>query len=379
MMEVSLDECERCQDLTKQLLADTLHDCEELNLDTTCDGGHAKLDKKRWKRLQSQRDVTVYADRNTDSAWLPVMQRDDWENPIAVTGVGRMEYSLDDVLLSLLTPNSASQRLRCFLMDRQPDKNCQLIPIVVPSQETPLQSLAITRFVNVQNWPFAIIQGPKEMVVVFGTGKITAMNGKRCGYEVMQSITLRDQTQQAPMSRSRALQARVFWEQPDGSVGVYVKLVVDAKYRFSDSFKQLMLCRLVVDFWKYVPRSLETKKLWWCVKNKKELVPNLRMYVAPKDVEKSNSCKMKELRSQSKPTARSRCEFCATELCGKSKCRVSCQLTMYLSSDTGFLEQTLRLCLRCTAFVRSRNSHTIARAVLNDLKQSSFGSAPSFT
>ncbi|CEG38512.1 uncharacterized protein PHALS_08581 [Plasmopara halstedii] len=375
MIELSPDECERCQDLTKKLLAITLQDCEELGLDTTCDGAHAKLDKRRWKKLQSQRDVTVYADRNADSAWLPVMRQNDWESPIAVIGVGRMECSLEDVLFSLLTPNSASQRLRSFLMNRRPDKNCQLVPIVSPTQEAPLQSLAISRFVNVQNWPFTIFQSPKEMVVVFATGEITALNGKRCGYEMVQSVTLQSQSQRAQMPQSRALQARIFWEQPDGSIGVYNKFVVDAKYRLSDSVKQLMLCRVVMGFWKYVPRSLETKKLWWCVKNKKELINNLRTYSISKD-EESKSCEKKVQISDDKPHARNRCEFCETGLCGGSKCRVSCQFTMYLSSDTGFLEQTLMLCLRCAAFVRSQNSGAIARATLEDLEQSSFGSAP---
>ncbi|ETI40820.1 hypothetical protein L915_13521 [Phytophthora nicotianae] len=375
-MELSPEDCKRCQDLTKQLLSTTLQDCEELGLTTTCDGAHANLDKKRWKKLQSQQDVTIYADRTANSAWLPVMSRNDWEYPVAVTAVGRMECSLDDVLFALMTPNTASQRLRSFLMDRRPEKNCQLTPIVTPTEESPFQFLAVSRFVNVHSWPFTMFKSPREMVLTLATGKITALDRKRCGYELAQSVPLRSQGTRAPMPQLRAVQARIFWEQPDGSIGVYSKLIVDAKYRLSDSVKQQMLCRAVLGFWKFVPRSLETKKLWWCVKNKKALMHKLRAY---SHSEETVECELKPLTPRSKQIVANQCEFCDTWLCGGSKCRVSCQLKMVLSSETGFLEQTLALCPRCAAFVRSRDSAAIARAALLEMEQSSFGSASSFT
>ncbi|KAG7388126.1 hypothetical protein PHYPSEUDO_013086 [Phytophthora pseudosyringae] len=372
-MELAPEDCERCRDLTKRLLDKTLQDCQALGLEATCD--HANLDKKRWKKLQSHTDVTIYADRSANSAWLPVMRRDEWECPVAVTALGRMECSLDDLLLALMTPNTASQRLRSFLMDRRPEKNCQLAPIVTPTQESPFHFLAASRFVNTQNWPFTMFKSPREMVLTFGTGEITSPNGKRCGYEVVQSISLRNHSRHASMPRSQALQARLFWGQPDGSIAVYNKLVVDAKSRLSDSVKQLTLCRAVLGFWKLVPRSLETKKLWWCVKNKTTLMHNLvRSHSQSEAAEESAGCAVKRPH-----TVANQCEFCETRLCGGSKCRTSCQLKMVLSSDNGFLEQTLTLCLRCAAFVRSRNAADIARAQLLEMHQSSFGSASSFT
>ncbi|KAF4135148.1 hypothetical protein GN958_ATG15642 [Phytophthora infestans] len=378
-MELSPEDCEHCQDLTKLLLSKTLQDCEELGLETTCGGAHANLDKKRWKKLQSQRDVTIYADRNAHSAWLPMMRQEDWEYPVAVTAVGRMECSVDDVLFALMTPNTASQRLRSFLMDRRPEKNCQLTPIVTPTQEEPFQFLAVSRFVNVHSWPFTMFKGPRQMVLTIATGKLIALNGKRCAYEMAQSISLRSQGQHTPMPQLRAVQARIFWEQPDGSIAVYNKLIVDAKYRLSDSVKQLMLCRAVLGFWKYVPRSLETKKLWWCVKNKKALTHELRTYSRSEKYEGSASCEITTLKPQSKQTVTNQCEFCDTWLCGGSKSRTPCHLKMVLSCETGFLEQTLMLCPPCAAFVRSRSSAAIARAALLEVEQSSFGSASSFT
>ncbi|TDH72761.1 hypothetical protein CCR75_000743 [Bremia lactucae] len=377
-MELSLDESNRCQEVTTQLLTRTLNDCEKLGLETTCHGAHAHLDKKRWKKLQSQKDVTIYADRSATSAWLPIMRREEWKCPVAVTAVGRMECSLDDVLFSLMVPNSASQRLRSFLMDRRPERNCQLVPLVTPTPERPFEFLAISRFVNAQysEWPL-IFQTMKEMVVVIATGKINAMHGKRCGYELVQSISL---NHASSMPRARVVQTRVFWEQSDGSIAIYTKLIVDAKHRIADSVTQLLMGRELLGFWKYVPRSLETKKLWWCVKNKKALIHTLRTFSVSYDNDESMICKLRPKTLPSKKAvARRQCEFCDTRLCHGSKCRVTCHLTMVLSSDTGFLEQTLVVCLRCAAFVRSRNSGAIARSLLDDLEQTSFRSALSYT
>ncbi|KAL3672691.1 hypothetical protein V7S43_001985 [Phytophthora oleae] len=370
-MDLSPEDCKRCQDLTKQLLEKTLHDCEELELNTTFDGAHANLDKKRWKKLQTQENVTIYADRTANSAWLPVMNRDEWEYPVAVTAVGRMECSLDDLLFALMTPTTASQRLRSFLMDRRPEKNCQLVSIVTPTQDSPFQFLAVSRFVCTQNWPFTMFKGPREMLLAIGTGKVTTASGKQYGYEMTQSVSVCSHSQHPPMPRSRALQARIFWGKSDGSIAVYNKLIVDAKNRLSDSVKQLMLCRAVLGFWKFVPRSLETKKLWWCLKNKKTLILSHQM-------EESTGCTVKSQKPH-KQSVSNQCEFCQTFLCGGSKCRTSCQLKLVLSSETGFLEQRLTLCPRCATFVRSRDSTEIARAALVEMEQSSFGSVSSFT
>ncbi|OWZ05225.1 hypothetical protein PHMEG_00022726 [Phytophthora megakarya] len=384
-MELSPDDCERCQSLNKQLLEKALNDCDELGLDSTCDGAHANLDKKRWKKVHSHSDFTVYSDRNAHSAWLPVMRRDDWEYPVAVTAVGRMDCSVDDLLFALVIPNTSTQKLRSFLMDRRPEKNCQLIPIVTPTQESPFQYLAVTRFVTTQNWPFAMFKGPREMILILATGEFNTTEGKRVGYEMAQSVPLGHQGKRDPLPRSHALQARIFWEQPDGSVAVYNKLIIDSKNRLSDSMKQSMLSRTVLGFWKFVPRFLETKKLWWCVKNKNTLIHEFQKHYQSEDTTESSGCEVKSMKSQNKQTVQNKqivskqCEFCETRLGGGSKCRVSSQLKMILSSETGFLEQTLTLCPHCAVFVRNRKSADIARAELVEMEQTSFGSAASFT
>ncbi|KAF1784184.1 hypothetical protein GQ600_1570 [Phytophthora cactorum] len=120
MLELSAEDREHCQDVTTQLLDRTLFECEELDLDTTNSNCHARLDNKRWKKLQSHPSVTLYADRRPNAAWLPVMHREDWEHPISVMAVGEMNCSVDDVLLALMTPDVATQRMRSVLRGRLP-------------------------------------------------------------------------------------------------------------------------------------------------------------------------------------------------------------------------------------------------------------------
>ncbi|GMF17193.1 unnamed protein product [Phytophthora lilii] len=189
-MELSLEDQELCRDLTMQLLDRTLYDCEELGLGTTHTGGHADLNGRRWKKLQSHPDVTLYADRSPGSAWLPVMNRGDWEQPVALVTVGHVNCSLDDLLLALLSPNVATIRLRGVLMGRRPETNLKLVPIVRPSIASPFEFLGVAQFVNTQHWPLTMFVGPREMVLALATGEVITANGRRFGYEIILSVPL---------------------------------------------------------------------------------------------------------------------------------------------------------------------------------------------
>ncbi|GMF17194.1 unnamed protein product [Phytophthora lilii] len=370
-MELSPEDEEQCQNLTAQLLEETLHDFEEMNVNTADPDSHSCLKKTRWKKLKSNPEVTVYSDRKANSAWLSVMRPDDWEYPIAVTALGRMKYSVDDVLLALFTPNIAAQRLRSFLVNRRPEKNCRFVRIVGSTQTTPFQLLVVTRFVITQSWPFTMFKSPQEMVLACASGVVTSASGKRYGYEMVQSIPLHfKNSDNKSLPRTQVIQSKLFCEQPDGSVFVFNRMVVDAKTRLS-SLKQNMLCRASMSFWKFVPRSLETKKLWWCVRNKGTLIRGL----PPSHEEpcESVSCASNETEENS------RCEFCEAWLCGGFKCHKSRQLKMFLSSETGIYKQILTLCARCVEFVQSRDAADVARAELAEVQPTSYGSAASFT
>ncbi|KAG7388127.1 hypothetical protein PHYPSEUDO_013087 [Phytophthora pseudosyringae] len=371
-MELSVQDQESCRDLTMQLLDRTLYDCEELGLGTTHAGSHADLSPTRWKTLQSHLDVTLYADRTPNSAWLPGMTRGDWEQPVAVVTVGQLKCSLDDVLLALLTPTVATIRLRGVLMGRQPDKDLQLVPIVKSTEASPFQFLGVLQFVNTQHWPLTMFVDPREMVLTLATGEVVTANGRRFGYEILLSVPVghnKDSTKR-PLARTQMLETRVFWEQPDGSVGIYSKLIVDIRNRLPESIKQGMLCRGVIRFWKFIPRCIETKKLRWCFKYKKALLRDLQSQ--PQVMGGPASCggcgAMTSKSASAKPSKRdeNRCRLCDAWLCWKSSCRASCQVTAMVREGSTFCEKEVALCPRCIIFAENQSAATIARSELVD-------------
>ncbi|OWZ10967.1 hypothetical protein PHMEG_00016083, partial [Phytophthora megakarya] len=371
MLELSPQDREYCQDVTTQLLDRTLFECEEIDLDTTQSSCHARLDNKRWKKLQTHPSVTLYADRSPNAAWLPVMHREDWEHPIAVVAVGEMNCSVDDVLLALVTPDVATQRMRSVLRGRRPEINCRHKTIVKPTAAAPYQYLAVSRFVNTHHWPFTMFMGPRELVVACATGEVNSANNNRCGYEIIQSVALRDTyAQSSSLPRTQMIQARIFWEKPDGSVVMYSKFVVEAKNHLPDSVKQGTLCRAVMDFWKFIPRSMDLKKLRWCIKNRKSLVQEFQCSI---QLLGCAGCGVITQKSQSANSGNSenvpgkKCELCNLWLCGASYCRTSCQLKMVCCSETKMYEQTLMVCPRCISFVRSQSAINVARSELAEM------------
>ncbi|RLN02080.1 hypothetical protein BBO99_00002779 [Phytophthora kernoviae] len=265
----------------------------------------------------------MYADRTPDAAWIPAFRRDEWLYPISVVGVGRIQCSLNDMLLSVLTPGIAAQRLRSVLMERRAEEDSEYIPIVMPTQATPFRIIGLTRFVFTQQWPIAILVGPREFVLACATGEVTTENGERVGYEMLQSVSRQSQiANSTAMARSQIIQARVFWEQPDGSVLVYNKVIVDAKNRVPDTLKQRMLCHSLQSFWKFVPRSVENKKLQWCLKHKKTLIHELQPWSQGmiRDSLSCAGCGLVAPRPQTKKVSTNQCELCDAWLCSDALC-----------------------------------------------------------
>ncbi|KAE8913655.1 hypothetical protein PF002_g6310 [Phytophthora fragariae] len=363
LMELSLQDQEYCRDLTTQLLDRSLYECEELGLSTSQSGTHADLNSRRWKKLQSHPDVTLYADRSPGSNWLPVMNRGDWEQPIAVTSFGEIKCSLDDLLLALVSPNMATIKLRGVLMGRRPEANLKLMPIVTPTQASPFEFLGVAQFVNTQHWPLTMFVDPREMVLVLATGEVVTANGRRFGYEIILSVPLL----KSAMTRTQVVETRVFWEQNDGSVGMYSKLIVDIRTRLPESVKQAMLCRGVMRFWKFIPRSVETKNLRWCLKRRKALVRDIRPPYQVTGPVRCGGCSFSTLKPQDGSSRRrnqNRCELCEVWLCSKSSCRSACQMTAVVRDEANICQKDIAVCPRCRAFVRSQSAANIARSEL---------------
>uniref|UniRef100_M4BJY4 Uncharacterized protein n=1 Tax=Hyaloperonospora arabidopsidis (strain Emoy2) TaxID=559515 RepID=M4BJY4_HYAAE len=370
-MELTPQDQEDCRDLTMQLLDRTLYDCEELGLGTTHTGSHADLDSRRWKKLQSNVDVTVYADRTPSGAWLPVMNRGDWEQPVAVVTVGHLNRSLDDLLLAFLTPTVATIRLRGLLMGRRPEQDIELVPIVSSTEASPFQFLGVLRFVNTQHWPLTMFVGPREMVLTLATGEVVTANGRRFGYEIVLSVPVYRKT---AIARTQVLETRVFWEQPNGTVGMYSKLIVDIRNRLPESVKLGMLCRGVMRFWKFIPRCIETKKLRWCLKYKRVLFHDLQqsqLQVMGGGLASCGGCGANTLTLVDVGTRKmdeNRCGLCDVWLCWKSYCRAACQVMAVVSEGSSICEKELALCPRCILFARNVSAVSVARSELFDVR-----------
>ncbi|KAJ8577022.1 hypothetical protein ON010_g2186 [Phytophthora cinnamomi] len=376
MLDLSPEDQEYCRDVTTHLLDRTLYECEELGLDAAPNAKLARLDNRRWKKLQSHLNTTLYADRSPNAAWSPTMHREDWEHPVAVVGIGVFECSLDDMLLALVTPDVETQKMRSVVMGRRAEAHCHHQTIVRPTQAKPFHLLAVSRFVNTQHWPYTMFLGPRETVLAFATGEVVSSNGKRIGYEIIQSVSL-EQTypRSASLPRSHMIKARVFWEQPDGSVGIYSKLVVDVKSHLPDSVKLGTVCRAAMCLWKFVPRSIEIKKLRWCLKNRKVMTRELQ-----RDSRRLGCAACGVITQQSQAvnkggakndSPRNRCEFCEAWLCGMAYCRASCQIKMINCSETKIYEQAVLVCPRCILFVRSMPASGIVRSELLEAQKHS--------
>jgi hypothetical protein len=358
-MELSARDQEHCRDLTMQLLDRTLYDCDELGLGTTHTGTHADLSSRRWKKLQSHVDVTLYADRTPNATWLPVMNRGDWEQPVGVVTVGQVSGSVDDLLLALLSPSVATIRLRSVLMGRRPEKDLELTTIVQPTSTHPFQSLAVARFVNTQHWPLTVFVGPREMVLALATGEVVTANGRRFGYEMILSVPLC----RSSLTRTQVVETRLFWQQADGCVGMYSKVIVDIRKRLPESAKQAMLCRSAMRLWKFIPRCVETKKLRWCLKNKKALARDLHRRP---QVTGSISCGGCGFPNNPRNRSGTRCELCDVWLCWLYSCRTACQVTTALSDGANIFAKELALCPRCITLSRALHAADVARAELSE-------------
>ncbi|GMF27550.1 unnamed protein product [Phytophthora fragariaefolia] len=369
MLDLSPQDKEYCRDVTTQLLDRTLYECEELGLDTAPNASMARLDSRQWKRLQTHPNTTLYADRNPKAAWSPTMHREDWGHPIAVVAVGEFQCSVDDMLLALVTPDVATQRQRTVLMGQRAMTQCHHQTIVKPTQAKPFHLLTVCRYVVTQHWPHTMFVGPREMLLAFATGDVISSSGKRFGYEITQSVSLKQTyPRSASLPRTQMIKACIFWEQPDGSVGIYKKLVVDAKSHLPDTVKLGTLCRETRCLWKFVPRSIEIKKLRWCMKNRKVVVRELQRQTLMRGcagcgiiTQKSQSVNMRGLNSMS---SHNLCEFCEAWLCGMSYCRVNCQIKMVNCSETNMYEMTVMVCPRCISFVRSIPAIDMTRSEL---------------
>ncbi|KAJ8533485.1 hypothetical protein ON010_g13768 [Phytophthora cinnamomi] len=269
-VELSTQDQELCQDRTLQVLDRALHDYEASALWALgTNNNHDGLDQRGWKKLRSQTDVSLYADHSTsDPAWMSAMRGDEWKHPIAVVAVGHMSCSLDDLLFGMTASNPAETKLRAVLLDTEvASEDVDVAAFATPTQEEPFRFMGVMRYVTT----VSKFRRPREFVLACARGDVTAASGERLGYEINQSVALEQWPARESLCRGQLIQARVLRELPDGSVGVYYKLIVDAKTIMPDSVVHTAIWKAVQRFWELAPRCVETKKLSCCVDFKRAL------------------------------------------------------------------------------------------------------------
>lgn len=192
------------------------------------------------------------------------------------------------------------------------------------------------------------------------------------------------------------IQARVLRELPDGSVGVYYKMIVDSKSFMPDSIVQSSLWNTVQDFWKMAPRCADAKKLCYCVEHSDVL--NLSARYSPCDPADPFTCgicgtmllkcrrrSLGEIATAvvhgalpSTSTQAFRCTLCSSWLCSKSHCCAVRQLVRIDRATLDVDRQIVVLCTNCTDIVRRKNATEIARRGLQELHRAFKDSDPPY-
>ncbi|KAE9022353.1 hypothetical protein PF005_g5570 [Phytophthora fragariae] len=267
VMELTPADIEYCRDITLNVLDRTFHDyADTASWASGSSSSRSEVEHDGWKRLRSQDNVSMYAERASDLSWVSSMRGGGWRHPVAVVAVGRICCSLQDVLYGLVVSDPAEFKLRAALMGQKGEDDVQIAAITVPSEGEPFQFMGVTRYIV----NHGCLSRPQEYVLVTATGEVFTSCGEHLGYEITQSVSMSRWPVKSSAERKQVLQARVLRELPDGSVGVYHKIVVDSRNFIPDTVVQTSLWHAIRNFWKMTPRCAEAKKLCYCVEHSRD-------------------------------------------------------------------------------------------------------------
>lgn len=169
-------------------------------------------------------------------------------------------------------------------MDQKVEDDVEVAALTVPSEREPFQFMGVTRYTI----SHGCLNRPQEYVLVTATGEVFTSCGEHLGYEITQSVSMSRWPVNGSAVRKQVLQARVLRELPDGSVGVYCKIVVDSRNFMPDTVVQASLWHSIQDFWTMAPRCAEAKKLCYCVEHSREF--NLPAQQSPCNSADSFAC-----------------------------------------------------------------------------------------
>ncbi|ETP38755.1 hypothetical protein F442_13720 [Phytophthora nicotianae P10297] len=261
-------------------------------------------------------------------------------------------------------------------MDCKVEDDVEVETIMAPSEAKPFEFMGVTRYVVHRG----CFHRPHEYVLVAATGEVFTSCGEHLGYQICQFVSISQWPVTSTATRKRMIRAQVLRELPDGSVGVYYKIIVDSKPFVPDSVVQISLWHDVQNFWKMVPRCADAKKLCYCVEHKDVL--NLSLLRSSCGCGDPLTCGLcgSPLRSRSLGDIASslgamwdgisqayRCTICSILLCLKTRC---CSMRQLARIDRDTMEtdrQIVVICTTCADYVRSENALEIARRGIHEI------------
>ncbi|ETN00150.1 hypothetical protein PPTG_18154 [Phytophthora nicotianae INRA-310] len=264
-LQLTVEEQERCQELTLQLLDQTLRSYDERGV--AANGSplhHSRLASARWKSVKTQHNASLYCERHRGGPHDLHMPLGNWKSPLVLLAVGTIHSCLDDVMLGLTTQSFGDMQLRAASVASQEIRGAMLAKISGPTEENPFNSQSVVWIVGEQKWPLSMVVNPRDFVNLWASGVITDANGDRIGYEVVQPAQL-PQCPEIPGSikRGKFMYGALFREQ-DGVVDVYIQVHVETMGAVVNAVMMNAIWSSTLGFWK-APRFSEEKKIEWCV------------------------------------------------------------------------------------------------------------------
>ncbi|KAL3673178.1 hypothetical protein V7S43_002470 [Phytophthora oleae] len=367
-LNLTLDQQQQCQDLTFQLLDRTLRSYDERDASRDPVSGsprhHAHLDSTRWKQLKTQSHASLYSERTRNTQRDLHLPGDNWDNPCVLLAVGIIDSSLDEVMFGLETPDFLAMQVRSETLGNQPLDGAVLAQLAGPTEDDPFQFMGVTWMVGEQSWPLNMVVRPRDFIILTATGVVSRPNGERIGYEVVQSIDLPQCPElPKPMMRSKLMYGAIYRQFDNGTVDVYIQIYVEAQGRIMDKLVIAAMWESTLGFWN-APQLSQTKKLKWCINNKKQQ-EQASVLARNGEVEAKHceNCLTKRSMISRRRSFHlndgNTCAICATPLC--SSCRVKKTLRVPGEHRAKLQGMDVVVCQACVHFAEKQCTVSIAQ------------------
>ncbi|KAF4034776.1 hypothetical protein GN244_ATG13228 [Phytophthora infestans] len=365
-LQLTVEEQERCQERTLQLLDQTLRSYDERGV--AANGSplhHSRLTSARWKRVKTQLYTSLYCERRRGGPQDLHMPWGNWKSPLVLLAVGTIHSCLDDVMLGLTTQSFGDMQLRAASMASQEIRGAMLAKISGPTEEDPFNSQSVVWMVGEQKWPLSMVVNPRDFVNLCACGIITTANGDRIGYEIVQPAQL-PQCPELPGSikRGKFMYGALFREE-NGAVDVYIYVHVETMGAGVNAVMMNGIWSSILGFWK-APSFSEEKKLEWCViTNAVKRASSKRKTSETKSRTDLPSCSRCTAvlvpRNQSEYSRGTiTCAACASILCFSCSVKRTIKTTTGSSKGAVTRNVAIRLCKNCLKLIEKESAAKIA-------------------